>query len=41
MDYACEPKGGPFAFILGSILDRQMTKGFNGFIDLPGARRPG
>lgn len=33
MSYEYEPKGGPFAFILGPILDRQMTKGFNGFID--------
>ena len=33
MNYEYEPKGGPLAFILGSILDRQMTKGFNGFID--------
>ena len=34
MSYEYEPKGGPLAFILGSILDRQMNKGFNGFIDL-------
>ena len=33
MSYDYEPKGGPFAFILGPILDRQMNKGFNGFID--------
>ncbi len=34
MSYDYEPKGGPLAFILGPILDRQMNKGFNGFIDL-------
>jgi uncharacterized protein YndB with AHSA1/START domain len=33
MSYDYEPKGGPLAFILGPILDRQMNKGFNGFID--------
>ena len=33
MSYEYEPSGGPFAFILGPILDRQMSKGFNGFID--------
>ena len=33
MSYEYEPSGGPFAFILGPILDRQMNKGFNGFID--------
>ena len=33
MSYDYEPKGGPLAFILGPILDRQMEKGFNGFID--------
>jgi uncharacterized protein YndB with AHSA1/START domain len=33
MTYEYEPKGGPLAFILGPILDRQMNKGFNGFID--------
>ena len=33
MSYDYEPKGGPFAFILGPILDRQMNKGFNGFMD--------
>jgi uncharacterized protein YndB with AHSA1/START domain len=33
MSYDYEPKGGPLAFVLGPILDRQMTKGFNGFID--------
>ncbi|MDJ0767335.1 MAG: SRPBCC family protein [Ilumatobacter sp.] len=33
MSYAYEPKGGPLAFIFGPLLDRQMTKGFNGFVD--------
>lgn len=33
MSYEYEPSGGPFAFIVGPILDRQMHKGFNGFID--------
>jgi hypothetical protein len=33
MSYGYEPSGGPLAFILGPILDRQMHKGFNGFID--------
>lgn len=33
MSYGYEPKGGPLAFILGPIMDRQMSKGFNGFID--------
>ena len=33
MSYDYEPKGGPLAFILGPMLDRQMQKGFNGFID--------
>jgi ligand-binding SRPBCC domain-containing protein len=33
MSYDYEPKGGPLAFILGPMLDRQMNKGFNGFID--------
>ena len=33
MSYNYEPKGGPLAFILGPVLDRQMNKGFNGFID--------
>jgi len=33
MDYDYEPKGGPFAFILGLLIDRQMTKGLGGFID--------
>jgi len=34
MSYDYEPKGGPLAVILGPVLDRQMNKGFNGFIDL-------
>ena len=33
MSYDYEPKGGPLAFILGPILNPQMKKGFNGFID--------
>ena len=33
MGYDYQPKGGPFAFIFGPILDRQMAKGFNGFVD--------
>jgi uncharacterized protein YndB with AHSA1/START domain len=33
MSYDYEPKGGPLAFILGPVLDRQFSKGFNGFID--------
>ena len=33
MSYDYEPKGGPLAFLFGPLLDRQMNKGFNGFID--------
>jgi len=33
MSFDYEPKGGPLAFIYGPMLDRQMKKGFNGFID--------
>jgi len=33
MRYDYEPKGGPLAFIFGPLLDRQMKKGFHGFID--------
>ncbi|MGI9602253.1 MAG: SRPBCC family protein [Acidimicrobiales bacterium] len=33
MNYDYEPKGGPLAFIFGPLLDRQMKKGFSGFID--------
>jgi len=34
MSYAYEPKGGPLALIFGPVLDRQMSKGFNGFVDI-------
>ncbi len=33
MTYDYEPKSAPLAFILGPILDRQMNKGFNAWID--------
>ena len=33
MRYEYEPKGGPLAFILGLMIDRQMNKGLNGFVD--------
>jgi uncharacterized protein YndB with AHSA1/START domain len=33
MGYDYEPKGGPLAYVYGPMLDRQMNKGFNGFID--------
>ena len=33
MSYDYEPKGGPLAFVFGPLLDRQMKKGFNGFVD--------
>ena len=33
MSYDYEPKGGPFAFVLALVLNPQMNKGFNGFID--------
>jgi len=33
MSFDYEPKGGPLALIYGPMLDRQMRKGFNGFID--------
>lgn len=33
MTYEYEPSGGPFGSIFGPLLDRQMHKGFNGFID--------
>ena len=33
MSYEYEPKGGPLAFILGPMLDRQMNKGLDGFVD--------
>ena len=33
MSYEYEPRGGPLGAILGPVLDRQMDKGFNGFVD--------
>jgi uncharacterized protein YndB with AHSA1/START domain len=33
MNYVYEPKGGPLALVYGPMLDRQMSKGFSGFID--------
>jgi hypothetical protein len=33
MSYDYEAKGGPLAFIYGPMLDRQMKKAFNGFLD--------
>lgn len=33
MSYDYEAKGGPLAFIFGPMLDRQMKKAFNGFMD--------
>jgi len=33
MNYDYEPKGGPLAHLYGPMLDRQMRKGFNGFVD--------
>ncbi len=33
MSYDYQPKGGPLAFVFGPLLDRQMKKGFNGFVD--------
>jgi uncharacterized protein YndB with AHSA1/START domain len=33
MSYDYEPKGGLLAYIYGPLLDRQMKKGFSGFID--------
>ncbi len=33
MSYEYEPKGGPLAFLLGPMMDKQMNKGFNGFVD--------
>ena len=32
INYEYEPKGGPLARIFGPMLDRQLTKGFNGFL---------
>ncbi|MGI9646498.1 MAG: SRPBCC family protein [Ilumatobacteraceae bacterium] len=34
MSYDYQPKGGPLGYIIGPMLDRQMHKGFSGFIDL-------
>ncbi|RZV42948.1 MAG: hypothetical protein EX269_14100 [Acidimicrobiales bacterium] len=33
MSYDYEPKGGPLAMLFGPIMDKQMHKGFNGFVD--------
>ncbi|MGI9644701.1 MAG: SRPBCC family protein [Ilumatobacteraceae bacterium] len=33
MAYAYDPKGGFLASIFGPLMDRQMKKGFNGFVD--------
>ena len=33
MSYDYDPKGGPLAVVFGPFLDRQMAKGFNGFVD--------
>jgi uncharacterized protein YndB with AHSA1/START domain len=33
MSYDYEPKGGPFAFAIGPMLDRQMKKAFQGFME--------
>ncbi len=33
MSYDHGPEGGPLALIFGPMIDRQMSKGFNGFID--------
>ena len=33
MTYAYDPKGGFLAAIFGPLMDRQMKKGFNGFVD--------
>ncbi len=33
MSYDYEARGGPLAFILGPMLDRQMGKAFEGFMD--------
>lgn len=30
--YRYTPKGGPFAFLIGPILDKQLTRGFEGFL---------
>jgi uncharacterized protein YndB with AHSA1/START domain len=33
MSYDYEPKGGPLAFVIGPLLDRQMKKAFQGFME--------
>lgn len=33
MTYDYEPKGGPLAFVLGPIMDGQMKKAFQGFME--------
>jgi uncharacterized protein YndB with AHSA1/START domain len=33
LGYTFEPKGGPFASIVGKMMLGQLTKGFSGFID--------
>jgi len=33
MSYDYEPKGGPLGMIYGPVMDKQMQKGFGGFID--------
>ena len=33
MSYDYQPKGGPLARLFGPMMDRQMKKGFSGFID--------
>lgn len=33
MSYDYDPKGGPLAVIYGPLMDKQMQKGFGGFID--------
>ncbi len=33
MRYEYEPKGGPLAALYGPMMDKQMRKGFNGFVD--------
>ena len=33
MSYDYDPRGGPLAFVLVPLMDPQMRKGFNGFVD--------
>lgn len=33
LSYDFEPGGGVFSFVTGPLLERQLTKGFNGFVD--------